>query len=280
MNMKGGVGKTTVTLHLAGILSKYPLGTKSLRVLAVDYDPQFNLSQSLMPPESYFKWEGAGKTTLSILVEDETKLDPFTLQIPGKSNPPTCDEIIYNVHKSPSGILDLIPSTLDLMYVALGEANVQTKPIEERFRKFIEDAKSKYDLVLIDCHPAGSVFTQTSLKNSDHVIIPVMPQRYAVRGVGLMMEFINAKAIGGKSPTPHILFNNVPRDGYSAEVSEIRRQPALADLCLKKTLKRYKAYTEAEGGHGFVWHSSKPYSTEAFSSLVEVCKEVRERLGL
>jgi chromosome partitioning protein len=87
------------------------------------------------------------------------------------------------------------------MYVALGRGDAQTQAMEERFEKFIAEASTLYDLVFLDCHPAGSLFTKTSLRNSDHVLIPVMLQRYAVRGIGLMMNFIAAKKAGIKAPT-------------------------------------------------------------------------------
>jgi len=55
MNMKGGVGKTTVTVNLGGILSRHIVGGKSpLNVLIVDYDPQFNLSQAFLDSRRYF----------------------------------------------------------------------------------------------------------------------------------------------------------------------------------------------------------------------------------
>lgn len=57
----------------------------------------------------------------------------------------------------------------------------------------------EYDLIIIDCHPAGSLFTKTSLRYSDDVLIPVLADSsYAIRGIGLMMNFINAKKAGGK----------------------------------------------------------------------------------
>jgi chromosome partitioning protein len=94
--------------------------------------------------------------------------------------------------------------------------------MEERFQKFIAQCKSIYDLVFMDCHPAGSLFTKTSLRNSDHVLIPVVPQRYSQRGIGLMMDFIAAKSNPGTAPTPHILFNATPRNGIAIEETEIR----------------------------------------------------------
>jgi chromosome partitioning protein len=212
MNMKGGVGKTTVAMHLAGVAARYKLNDKPRKVLAIDYDPQFNLSQAFLPAKSYFALEKQRKTTLSILLDDEEHLNPYHLQVPGNHTPPKVSDVATRIYSYTNAHLDLVPSTLDLMYVALGQATTHTKPIEERFQKFITECRSLYDVVFIDCHPAGSLFTKTSLRNSDHVLIPVMPQRYAQRGIGLMMNFIAAKKVGETSPQPHILFKcNVSR---------------------------------------------------------------------
>lgn len=281
MNMKGGVGKTTISVNLAGILSRYFLGGKPLRVLAIDYDPQFNLSQAFLPPKKYFSLEKDEKTTLSVLVESTKNLDPYKLQVPGNHTPPRVKDIVENVFNAVGGgRLDILASTLDLMYVALGQANANTHPIEERFHKFIDDCRNNYDLTIIDCHPAGSLFTKTSLQNSDYVIIPVVPQKYAVRGIGLMLEFIRAKKAGAKSPTPLILFNATPRTGVTQQEATIRADKAYAAFCLAPTLKRYKAFGEPEAGSGFVWESNKPYSTSAFQNLVTVAREIRAKVGL
>jgi chromosome partitioning protein len=65
MNMKGGVGKTTVTLNLSGVFSQYSFGNNPLRVLAIDYDPQFNLSQAYLTPSAYFALEKQSKTEVA-----------------------------------------------------------------------------------------------------------------------------------------------------------------------------------------------------------------------
>lgn len=274
MNMKGGVGKTTVAAHLAGITSRYIMHGKSRKILVIDYDPQFNLSQTFLLPKTYFTLEKERKTTLSILLDDDVDLDPYKLQVPGNHNPPKVASLVTRIFTFQDAWLDLIPSTLDLMYVALGQANSQTGPIEERFEKFIQECRSKYDVVFIDCHPAGSLFTKTSLRNSDHVVIPVVPQRYAVRGIGLMMNFINAKKEGGKSPKPHILFNMTSRTSVSPQETEIRANAEFSNFCMDNTLKKFKAFSEPEGGKGFVWVSGKAYSTEALYNLIRVGSEL------
>ena len=136
------------------------------------------------------------------------------------------------------------------------------------FRSFVAEAKQMYDLVMIDCHPAGSILTRTSLRNSNHVLIPVAPQAYAARGVALMMQFIKATSDAGHgNVSPHILFNMTSRSGpISTAEKEIKGHSEFGAHCMTNTLHRYKAFSEPVEGVGFVWSSSKPYSTEAYCS--------------
>jgi len=280
MNMKGGVGKTTVASHLAGMASTYDLGKgRPLKVLLIDYDPQFNSSQAYLEAKRYFALEKSGRTILSVLVDDPDKMDPFKLIVPGNHTPPKVSDVCVPIYaRNDGGKLDIVPSTLDLMFVALGQPNSTTEPINDRFRKFITEAKSIYDLVIIDCHPAGSVFTQTSLGNSDHVLIPVVPHKFALRGVGLMTRFMQSKQIGSTGPSPHIVFNSVPRVDIMQQERAIRGDKTVGMFCLNNTLKYYKAFADPEAGKNFVWNSSKPWSGAAFRNLEVVCREIIGRV--
>lgn len=282
MNMKGGVGKTTVAMHVGGALGYYKWPNKPTRkVLLIDYDPQFNLSQAYLPAKEYFAMEAQRKTILAVLQEGVANVDPYKIQVPGTSVPPSISELSTNIWNYKNGSrLDIVPSTLDLMYLALGRADSQVNVIEERFRKFIDECKKLYDLVLIDCHPAGSLMTKTALENSDHVLIPVAPERYAVRGIGLMLDFIRSKKHGTSGPTPHIVFNRVPRTGPTPQELEIRSNKDYAQYCMKNTLKKYSAFAEPEAGKGFVWASSKSYSGEAKRNLATLANEFSERVGV
>src|SRR5258706_11333857 len=98
MNMKGGVGKTTVAMHLAGITARYSLGAEARRkILLIDYDPQFNLSQAFLPASTYFPLEKARKTTIAILIDDDTNIDPYHLQVPGNHTPPKVADVATRV---------------------------------------------------------------------------------------------------------------------------------------------------------------------------------------
>jgi len=278
MNMKGGVGKTTVAIHLGGALGKYKWAkeTRGRSVLLIDYDPQFNLSQAYISAKNYFSLESNKKTILSVLQEPLTALDPYKLQVPGTSTPPSVNDLAVGI----GGYVDVVPSTLDLMYVALGRSDVSVKVIEARFEKFMQECREEYDLVIIDCHPAGSLMTKTALLNSDHVLIPVVPERYAVRGIGLMLDFMGSKQQGKTGPTPHILFNKAPRVGQSPQEIEIRASKTYSNLCLVNTMKKYKAYSDPEEGKNFIWTSGKAYSTEARQNLWSISLEFAKRIGV
>lgn len=281
MNMKGGVGKTTVALNVAGALGYYKWRDKpSRRVLLIDYDPQFNLSQAYISPGEYFRLDQERKTILSVLQESSKDLNPYKIKIPGSSKPPAVDDISKVIFSYASGAaLSIVPSTLDLMYVALGRAETQISVIEDRFSSFIKECRSKFDLVVIDCHPAGSLMTKTALGNSDHVLIPVVPERYAVRGIGLMLDFIESKKLGAQGPVPHILFNKAPLSGTTNEELTIRADAKYSKYCMRNSLKKYKAFSEPEGGKGFVWHNKKPHSQKARTNLQSVASELAERIG-
>ncbi len=280
MNMKGGVGKTTVVMNLGGLLGTFAIGGKARKVLLIDYDPQFNLSQAYIDAQKYYELEQGRRTTLAILQDDDTALDPYVLQVPGNSRPPAVSQLAFSIEAGDNRLLDLIPATLDLMYIALGHSEVKTKPIEERFAHFIADCRDAYDVVFIDCHPAGSLFTKTSLQNSDHVLIPVAPDRFALRGIGLMMRFIIAQKRGVASPKPHILFNMTQPGVVSPTERAVREHKDFKDHCLIATLRRFKAYSDPLDGSGFVWWSTKPWSTEAFNRLRTVANEFVTRIGV
>jgi chromosome partitioning protein len=261
------------------MLARVEFNGKRRRVLAIDYDPQFNMSQAFLPASVYFALEKARKTCLSILRDDETSFDPYVLQVPGNRNPPSVRDIAHTIHTIRDGRLDIIASTLDLMYIALGQPDKRIDAFEERFHKLITECRREYDVVVIDCHPAGSILTKTSLQNSDHVLIPVVSSGFAARGVALMRTFIDAVGKGNTGPIPHLLFNCTGAKASNDEM-RIRGDARQSKYCLIKTLRKYKAFSDPSEGNGFVWSSGAPYSTKAYWNLHGVVEEVVSRTGM
>jgi chromosome partitioning protein len=278
MNMKGGVGKTTVACHLAGLAAREALGRPTpLRVLLVDYDPQYNASQMLINHRTYFRLDDEYKTTLSILMDDSSEIDPFRIQHVGSFPPPRPAEIVHNVFGGGQGVLDIVPSTLRLMYVALGQPGRSLPLMKERFATFMAQARSSYDLIILDCHPAGSVFTQTSLGVSDHVLIPVKPESFAVRGLGLMRQFVEGRGPAEPRIKSHILFN-MTGPNRSTEENTIRLDPRYGPLCMRNTLRKRSHFTKANEGRNFVWDRKVANQPAAMDNLRQVCTELIGRI--
>lgn len=278
MNMKGGVGKTTISCHLAAMAAKYRLGGKGpLKVLLVDYDPQFNASQTIITPGQYRELEKENRTTLAILMDDPSQIDPFEIYAHDFNKPPKPGDLAFKTAFGP-GQLDIVVSTLDLMYVALGQPSRSLTPMKERFSAFMRQAKNVYDLVIIDCHPAGSIFTQTSLQTSDHVLIPVKPERYALRGVGLMKRFIDGRGPQKSAITPHIVFNHT--DGVSDTETQIRANATYGPICLNATINKSDHLKHPNGGKSFMWDTRTAYWLTCKNNLTAVFSELFQRIGL
>ncbi|GGH79921.1 cellulose biosynthesis protein BcsQ [Pullulanibacillus pueri] len=146
-NMKGGVGKTTLTVQLAW----YMMSEKGKRVLVVDLDPQANASHYLMGAKKYKDYIEQRRPTMKDLFEEYTSLSRFQLR----------DEFIYGVRTEQDAKLDLIPSSLKLSKIL---KNPRGK--EHALNNFLAMVKDNYDVIFIDCPPTESMFTTASYRAS------------------------------------------------------------------------------------------------------------------
>ncbi len=146
INMKGGVGKTTLATQAA--LSAQAAG---LRVLAVDLDPQSNLSQALLNRELYVEMVKQNRGTVVQLFEG------YAPATPDKPSPsaPCIDEVIM---KSKSGRRpDLIPSRLELCQTLRSPGGK-----DRRLAEALATVLTHYNIVMIDCAPADSMLTDAA----------------------------------------------------------------------------------------------------------------------
>jgi chromosome partitioning protein len=160
-NQKGGVGKTTTAINLAGALAE-----DGFRVLCIDMDPQANLTAGL----------GINLNTV-----EHSMADVLT---DGHS---TLAEVVL---KSESEGIDVAPANIDLastegeLFTALGR--------EQILREALDGQVEAYDYILIDCPPNLGLLTVNGLVASDGVIIPVQTQYYAMKGLTNLVKVINA----------------------------------------------------------------------------------------
>jgi len=158
-NQKGGVGKTTTAINLASCLCE--IGKK---VLIVDLDPQGNSGSGL--GISIHEIE---KTTYEILLADVTSRECII------------KTAIDNLHIIPSNI-NLSGSEVDLLEV---------DKREYRLKDAMNDIRSDYDFVLIDCPPSLGILTINALCASDSVMITLQTEYFALEGLSQLMKIIS-----------------------------------------------------------------------------------------
>jgi chromosome partitioning protein len=177
INMKGGVGKTTLTMHLA-----YTADSMHLRTLAVDLDPQANLSQALMGPKAYVDYLADQKPTVVQIFDEYVPTNSRS------ASPRLLDIAEVVVRKAgywQNSTLDLIPSRLELSRTLKNPTGK-----ERRLAKALAQVRKEYDLVIIDCAPTESILTDAAYFASRYVIVPIKPEFMATIGLPLLARSV------------------------------------------------------------------------------------------
>ena len=157
-NQKGGVGKTTTAINLSACLAE-----KGQKVLAIDMDPQGNMTSGL----------GIDK--------DEVEKNIYDLMI-GQAG---VDEVLQ---KEAIENLDVIPTSIDLSAAEIELIGVDDK--EFIIRNAVQPIKDDYDYIIIDCPPSLSMLTINAMTTADSVLVPIQCEYYALEGLSQLMHTI------------------------------------------------------------------------------------------
>ncbi len=232
LNIKGGVGKTSLIVNMGACLAYM-----GRRTLIVDFDAQSNASIWLMRLD---RWNSLNrdpkKFVLNLFKDPNSEMRDCIQKSPIRDA--DGDEMLPR--------LDLAPASFSLMDLEHEVEKQDDRPFYLRFHEAISTIEDDYDFILFDCPPNFFYSTQCALFSSDSVLVPSNPDALSIIGFHLLADKLAdfkkrsaAHREEAGAPTPEIIgvaLNavkpgtkiHVPLERFNAQIERFKDQGKVA----------------------------------------------------
>lgn len=261
INLKGGVGKTTISVNFAAYC-----GRRRLRTLLVDLDPQTNATFSTIGVENWKK-HAKNHGTIADLLGARSHA-----HAEGKQK--TAKDVLY---KKVFTNVDLIPSHLDLFTVDLDLAGATAR--ERKLTKALKQIENDYDIIICDCPPNLTLPTQNALAMSTHYVVPVSLDFLSTLGIGILLGRIEELSNDLDQPLINagIVISRVGRPAQHRDTTEASIRVLYKELVLSQTIKDRSDISKAAEERRSIFETSNNDAINEFNALFD---ELYTRIGL
>lgn len=283
LNMKGGVGKTTIAANIFREL--YRMMPGKCKTLLVDFDAQHNLTQQVVSRKKHEDLEKE-RRTLWHLFEPTNPPNLFEVSESKRTDVGDYSAFLYELKKDTADDqLLLLPGDFRIALLNLREKPESLDMPRKRFQDFIRKARLDCALVVLDCNPSSSFLTRSAIEAATHLLVPVRPDRYSILGLELLDQYM------AYLPLPHppemiVIMNATKSHGSSVE-AELRRHPKFGTTVLATRIPETDVLVARAEYTGFGADRTArgttrrvPYSQITRTILTDAAREIGKRLKL
>lgn len=184
-NRKGGVGKTTLAVNIASVMTEY-FGKS---VLVVDCDSQCNSTDFLIGSQS----KESIKDTLFDAFSNPDDFSELNIIHTAKFQKrelvvkkDKSGNILKRAYKLKTVSIDFIPASQDIDWLPIDNISIL-----DNLLKYIEEEYGPYDYCILDCAAYLMPLTLNGMATADYMLVPVCPQTDSFKGLSLIFDTLN-----------------------------------------------------------------------------------------